>query len=117
MVETESRPNYSMAKVAIIGDKDIIWGVKGLGFSAFSVSTQEEAVSALKDAASSDYSLILILERWAKGMMSLIEELKRKSLPIIVFIPDHRGVLNLSKERLRVAVRKAVGSDTLVREG
>ncbi len=117
MVETESRPNYSMAKVAIIGDKDIIWGVKGLGFSTFGVTTQEEAEGALKDAASSDYSIILILERWAGGMMSLIKELKKRPFPIIVFISDHRGVLNLSKERLRVAVRKAVGSDTLVREG
>jgi V/A-type H+-transporting ATPase subunit F len=106
-----------MAKVAIIGDKDIIWGLKGLGLATFAVSSQEEAVVALKDAASSDYSIILILERWAAGMISLIEELKKKSFPIIVFIPDHRGILNLSKERLKIAVRKAVGSDTLVREG
>lgn len=117
MVETESRPNYNMAKVAIIGDKDIIWGLEGLGFSTFGVTTQEEAVSALKDTANSGYSLIFILERWAGGMMGLIEELKKKPFPIIVLIPDHRGILSLSKERLKVAVRKAVGSDTLVTKG
>lgn len=74
-------------KVAIIGERDFVWGFKGVGFSTFPVSDTSQAAGALDEIGKGDYSLVYITETFAKALLEKIDEVSRMAKVDITIIP------------------------------
>lgn len=101
----------SISNVAVIGDRDSILCFRAIGVLTFPVSESTEARAVVRRLVKDKVSVIFITEKIAEGIMDLIDELARVSLPSIVLIPNNQGSLGLGMERIRQTVTKAVGAD------
>ncbi len=99
------------SNIAVIGDKDSILCFRAVGVLTFPVTDPSEARAVVRRLFQEKVSVIFITERVAKGLMDLIDELARETLPSIVLIPDNRGSLGQGMERIRQTVTRAVGAD------
>jgi V/A-type H+-transporting ATPase subunit F len=106
----------SPSNVAVIGDKDSILCFRAIGVLTFPVSQPAEARTVVRRLLQGTVSVIFITEQLAEGMMDLIEELGRMSMPSVVLIPNNQGSLGLGMERIRQTVIKAVGADIFQKE-
>ncbi len=101
----------SISNIAVIGDMDSILCFRAIGVSTFPVSESKEARAVVRRLIQDKVSVIFVTERIASGMMDLIDELAKETLPSVVLIPDNQGSLGLGMERIRQMVIKAVGAD------
>jgi len=101
----------STPDVAVVGDKDSILCFRAIGVSTFPVSEAAEARAVVRKLIQERVSVIFVTEQIAQGMMDLVDELARESLPSIVLIPNNQGTLGLGVDRIRQTVTKAVGAD------
>jgi V/A-type H+-transporting ATPase subunit F len=101
----------SISDVAVVGDKDSILCFRAIGVLTFAVSEATEARTVVRRLVQDKVSVIFITEPIARGIMDLIDEIARVSLPSIVLIPNNQGSLGLGMERIRQTVTKAVGAD------
>jgi V/A-type H+-transporting ATPase subunit F len=101
----------STLDVAVVGDKDSILCFRAIGVSTFPVSEVAEARAVVRKLIQERVSVIFVTEQIAQGMMDLVDELARESLPSIVLIPNNQGTLGLGMDRIRQTVTKAVGAD------
>lgn len=99
------------AKLAAIGEKDIMLIFKAIGIDVFSVDTAEEAASKIRNLAKQDYAIIFITEIIAAKLDYLIREYTDRFLPSIVVIPGLKERNKYAVKRLRQAIVKAVGAD------
>jgi V/A-type H+-transporting ATPase subunit F len=97
--------------VAVIGDKDSILCFRAVGVRTFPVSEPTEARAVVRRLAQEEVAVVFITEQIAQGIMDLVDELARVSLPSIVLIPNNQGSLGLGMERIRRTVTRAVGAD------
>ncbi|MFQ5866700.1 MAG: V-type ATP synthase subunit F [bacterium] len=97
-------------KIAIIGERDFIWGFKGMGFFTFPVSDTSQAARALDEIGKGGYSLVYITETFARPLLERIDEVSRMAKVDITIMPGvQEKQLGLEKLR-RIAIR-AVGAD------
>jgi V/A-type H+-transporting ATPase subunit F len=101
----------SISDVAVIGDKDSILCFRAIGVSTFPVSEVGEAKTVVRRLVQGKVPVIFVTEQIAQGMMDVIDELARESLPSVVLIPNNQGTLGLGMERIRRTVTRAVGAD------
>ncbi len=97
-------------KLAIIGERDFIWGFKGVGFSTFPVSDISQAARALDEIDRGDYSLVYITETFAKALLEKIDEVSKIAKVDITIIPGIQEK-RLGLEKLRKIGIRAVGAD------
>jgi len=97
-------------KVAIIGEKDFIWGFRGMGFSIFPVSDPTQAARALDEIGKGGYSLVYITETFAGPLLEKIDEVSRIAKVDITVMPGVQK-RELSLEKLRKIAIRAVGAD------
>lgn len=94
----------------VIGDSDMVHGLRLAGVQGCVASGRESAIQALRDArARPACAVVLLSERLASTMRDELEEcLYTAGLPLIVEIPDASGP---SGTRVSIAeiLRKAVG--------
>lgn len=103
-----------MYKIAVIGDRDSVLGYMALGFAARSVSSPEEAASALHDLArSGDVGVIFITENFARSIEDDIAKYKDKITPAVVPIPGREGSTGYGMANLKNAALRATGSNVL----
>ena len=101
----------SVSDVAVVGDKDSIMCFRAIGVSTFPVSEVGEAKALVRKLVRERVSVIFVTEQIGQGMMDMIDELARESLPSIVLIPNNQGTLGLGMNRIRQTVTRAVGAD------
>jgi len=97
-------------KVAIIGERDFIWGFKGMGFSIFPVSDSSQAARALVEIGKGGYSLVYMTETFAQPLLERIDEVSRMAKIDITIIPGVQKK-ELGLEKLRKIAIRAVGAD------
>jgi len=97
-------------KVAVIGEKDFIWGFKGLGFSVFPVTDVSQLDSALEEIRKGGYLLVYITETFAGPLLQKIDEVSRMAKVDITIIPGVQKK-QLGLEKLRKIAIRAVGAD------
>lgn len=102
-----------MYRIAVLGDRDSIYGFAALGLDTYPVNDTETAAKTLKKLADSDYAVIYITEDLQAKLESEISKYKDSRLPAIIPIPGvsgntGKGILNLKK-----MVEQAVGSDII----
>ena len=83
-----------MYKIAVMGDKDSIYGFATLGMETFPVSEAAEAAHTLRDLAEKEYAIVYITE----GLADRIENGLRPALVIAVPV----GFVNVIEGKERI---------------
>lgn len=102
-----------MYKIAVMGDKDSVYGFSALGLSVFPVDNEDDAVKILQKLANSDFGIIYITESLAKKISKETEKYKNKYKPAIILIPGITQNTGEGLSNVMLCVEKAVGSNIL----
>lgn len=102
-----------MYKVAVLGDRDSVYGFAALGLETYSVSEHEEAVKVLKTLAEGPYAVIYITESLQAELEAEINRYVTNYLPAIIPIPGVSGNTGIGIRNVKRSVERAVGSDII----
>ncbi len=102
-----------MYRIAVLGDRDSIYGFAALGLEIFPVSDAESGVRTLRNLAERDYAVIYITEALAKDLEEELERYQESLLPAIILIPGVRGNTGAGLQAVKRSVEQAVGSDII----
>ncbi|MBR3988713.1 MAG: V-type ATP synthase subunit F [Clostridia bacterium] len=102
-----------MYRVAVLGDKESIYGFAALGLDVYFVTENDDAEVTFKKITQSDYAVIYITEQLAATLSDEIAKFAYKPSPAIVQIPGVIGNTGKGMENVRKSVEKAVGSDII----
>ncbi|MCI9274015.1 MAG: V-type ATP synthase subunit F [Clostridiales bacterium] len=105
-----------MYRVAVIGDRDSIYGFAALGLDVFPVSELIEAGKTLRQLAEGNYAVIFITESLAQGLERELDHYRNLPLPAIIPIPGVSGNTGMGVKMVKKSVEQAVGSDIIFNE-
>lgn len=101
-----------MYKIAVMGERDSIYGFASLGLDVYPVSGRDEAKSCLSDLSAA-YAVIYVTEQTAELISAEIAKYDEKPIPAIILIPGVHGNTGAGMARVKESVEKAVGSDII----
>lgn len=101
-----------MYKIAVIGDKESVYGYAALGLSVFE-SNRNDAGALIEKLAKEKFAVIFITENVAVGAAEQIEKYREKPIPAIILIPAISDNTGIGIANIHKSVEKAVGSDIL----
>lgn len=99
-----------MLKVAAVGDRESVSGLRAVGMDVFIPESKSECPKLLKDLCEGDYGIIYITEEFGDSVRDIIKKYEDRISPAIILIP---GVKNNTGEGMRSvsrSIEKAVGS-------
>ena len=102
-----------MYRVAVLGDKESIYGFAALGLDVFFTDDSNDAESTFKKLTQSDYAVIYITEHLAESLEEEILKFAYKPSPAIIQIPGVYGNTGKGMQNVKKSVEKAVGSDII----
>jgi len=102
-----------MYKVAVMGDRDSIYGFAALGLDTYPVTEHEEAAKMLKMLAEGQYAVIYITESLQADLEIEIDRYVTDYLPAIIPIPGVSGNTGKGIRNVKKSVERAVGSDII----
>lgn len=102
-----------MYKVAVIGDKDSIYGFASVGLDICPCDDPEQAVREIHRMAESGYGVIYITEELASKTEKELDRYREMPLPAIIPIPGVQGNTGIGMRNVSKSVEQAVGSDIL----
>ncbi len=99
-------------RIAVVGDKESIYGFAALGLDPFVFEPGDEGVAMFKKLCqNTGYSIIYITEAAAVFLEKEIEKYRSEPSPAIILIPGVSGNTGEGLSAVRKSVEKAVGSD------
>ncbi len=102
-----------MFKVAVIGDKDSIYGFALLGLDVFYTDNEEDRAGLLKKLCGGTYGIIYITEELAEELSETVEKYDDLPVPAIIPIPGVKNSNGIGMANVKKSVEKAVGSDII----
>lgn len=102
-----------MYKIAVMGDRDSIYGFASVGLEPHAVDDTNEAREKLKSLVDGNYGIIYITEKLASVLKKEIEFYQDRERPAIILIPGISGNTGTGIDSVRNSVIKAVGSDII----
>lgn len=102
-----------MYKIAVLGDRDSIYGFAALGLETFPVTETEEAAKKLKSLAEGEYAVIYITEALQAKLEAELDKYRTSHLPAIIPIPGVSGNTGKGMQNVKKSVEQAVGSDII----
>ncbi len=102
-----------MYKVAVLGDRDSIYGFAALGLDTYPVNDETEAAKKLKSLAEGGYAVIYITEALQAKLEMEIDRYRSEKLPAIIPIPGVSGNTGMGMLNVKKSVEQAVGSDII----
>ena len=102
-----------MYKIAVMGDRDSIYGYAALGLDTYPVTNPEEAAKILKILAESQYAVIYMTEALQMKLETEIDRYVSEGLPAIIPIPGVTGNTGMGIRNVKKSVERAVGSDII----
>lgn len=102
-----------MYKIAVMGDKDSIYGFAALGMDIYPTEDKEQASATLKKLADSGFGIVYITEELAAKISDDVEKYRFESKPAIILIPGIKGNTGAGLADVNKSVEKAVGSNIL----
>lgn len=102
-----------MYKIAVMGDRDSIYGYAALGLDTYPVTNPEEAAKQLKTLADSQYAVIYVTEALQAKLETEIDRYVSEGLPAIIPIPGVSGNTGMGMRNVKKSVERAVGSDII----
>ena len=106
-----------MYKIAVMGDRDSIYGFASLGLVPFSLTDPAAAARKLRELAESGYGIIYITEALAAQLEEEIDRYQEAELPAIILIPGVTGNTGQGIRAVKKCVEQAVGSDIIFNGG
>lgn len=105
-----------MYKIAVLGDRDSIYGFAALGLEVFPISDGETGGRTLRRLAEQNYAVIYLTEALAKELEPELFRYRESILPAIIPIPGIHGNTGLGIGMVKKSVEQAVGSDIIFNE-
>jgi V/A-type H+-transporting ATPase subunit F len=102
-----------MYNIAVLGDRDSIYGFAALGLNTFPVQDSEEGVKTLRKLCEGNYAVIYITEALADKIEEEIDRYREQPLPAIILIPGVSGNTGKGMGSVKKSVEQAVGSDII----
>jgi len=102
-----------MYKIAVLGDRDSIYGFATLGLETFPVLNAQEGAKTLDVLAATDYAIIYITEELLSQIRPAAERYREHELPAIIPIPGVSGNTGQGIADVKHLVEQAVGSDII----
>ena len=103
-----------MYKVAVMGDRDSIYGFAAVGLTPFFVHDGDDCGNVLKSIIdSNEYAIIYITEKTAANIEKEIKHYSNRRLPSIILIPGVNGNTGRGIKSVKESVERAVGSDII----
>ena len=102
-----------MYRVAVIGDRDSIYGFAALGLDVFPVTNIDEGSQTLRKLSEGEYAVIYITEALAAELEHELDHYKELPLPAIIPIPGVTGNTGMGIKMVKKSVEQAVGSDII----
>ena len=102
-----------MYKIAVLGDRDSIYGFAALGIDTYPVSDAETAAKTLRHLADGKYAVIYVTEAIQAQVESEIDRYKTVQIPAIIPIPGVSGNTGQGIRNVKKTVERAVGSDII----
>ena len=105
-----------MYKIAVLGDRDSIYGFGALGLEVFPIDDGETGAKTVRRLAEEDYAVLYITEALCAQIPQELERLRELPLPAVVPIPSLSGNTGMGMAMVKRSVEQAVGSDILENE-
>ena len=105
-----------MHKIAVMGDRDSIYGFAALGMEPFPITDPTEATKQLHRMAEGNYAVIYMTEALGSQLQKELDRYREAELPAIILIPGTSGNTGVGMEQVRTSVIQAVGSDIIFGE-
>ncbi|MBR1454825.1 MAG: V-type ATP synthase subunit F [Lachnospiraceae bacterium] len=103
-----------MYKVAVMGDRDSIYGFAAVGLTPFFVNDGDDVGTLLKTIVeSNEYAILYITEKAAANIEKEIKYYSNRRLPSIILIPGISGNTGRGIKAVKESVERAVGSDII----
>lgn len=102
-----------MYKIAVMGDRDSIYGFAAVGLEPFPITEKEEAAAKLKELVDGGYAVVYITEALAAQLEKEIIHYSERRLPAIILIPGVSGNTGKGLAAVKRSVEQAVGSDII----
>ena len=102
-----------MYRVAVLGDRDSIYGFAAIGLDTFPVEDATEAAKKLKVLADGRYAVIYITESLQAQLETEIDNYVSSQLPAIIPIPGVSDNTGMGMSNVKKSVERAVGSDII----
>lgn len=105
-----------MYKIAVIGDKESIFGFSAIGMDIYPAYEEDEIKSLIPKLIEENYAIIYITENVSIKAEKYLEKLQKNKIPAIITIPSNTGSLNYGENRIKEMVQKAVGIEINFKE-
>lgn len=102
-----------MARIAVMGAYDSIYGFAALGLDIFPVQAHDEGRQLLRKLADGDYAVIYMTEALAAELEEEVARYRESMTPAIIQIPGVSGNTGRGVQDVKKSVEQAVGSDIL----
>ncbi|MDL2219117.1 V-type ATP synthase subunit F [Ruminococcaceae bacterium OttesenSCG-928-O06] len=102
-----------MYKIAVMGDRDSIYGFSSVGLDIYPVDDPSLALRTVRNLTEGGYAIIYMTESLFSRMEQDLNEFNEQPLPAIIPIPGVTGNTGLGISRVKKSVEKAVGSDII----
>ncbi len=99
-----------MYKIAVIGDRESVYGFSSIGMEIFPAFTAEEGKKILLELVKEDYAVIFITEALAKDIEDIIDKYSKDTVPAIILIPGVTGNTGKGMSSVLKSIERAVGS-------
>jgi len=103
-------------RVAVIGDRDLVFPLKVMGIKVFSPKDIDEARRVLDSLEEKGIALCFMHESYFAPLSSEREEIRKKIIPVLAGFSDYRKVTDELGKIMREMAVKATGSDSLVKK-
>ncbi|HIU87561.1 MAG TPA: V-type ATP synthase subunit F [Candidatus Avilachnospira avistercoris] len=105
-----------MYKIAVMGDRDSIYGFAAVGLEPVIANNAEEGSRKLRELVNGDYAVIYITEALASELEREIVHYSERPLPAIILIPGVSGNTGKGLSSVKRSVERAIGSDIIFGE-
>ena len=102
-----------MYKIAVVGDRESVYGFSSLGIDIYPAYSGDEAKDLITKLAEENYAVIYITEALAKNASDIIEKYSRVITPAIILIPGVSGNTGEGMSSVMKSIERAVGSALL----
>lgn len=100
-----------MYKIAVVGDRDSVYGYAALGLETYFAEGENDALRTIRKLERNNYAVIYITEQTAELIPDELRRLSSQPLPAVIPIPGVFGNTGMGMRAVNEAVVKAVGSD------
>lgn len=102
-----------MYSIAVIGDRDSIYGFAALGLDVIPIEHGEDALPKIKKICKGEYAVVYITEALASQYQQELEHYSEQQIPAIIPIPGITGNTGIGIDSVKKYVEQAVGSDII----